>query len=127
MASERAGTLEELFGGGPDERGPSRAIVELAGRSIGLVQVDGRVYALRNRCPHQGGPVCEGLVTAPIRARVLADGSVQEYLDSGRLVAVCPWHGSEFDLETGTSLANPAWRVRAYRTEVRDGVVWVEV
>ena len=37
-----------------------RKIVEVAGRSIGVFNVGGEFFALRNRCPHQGGPLCEG-------------------------------------------------------------------
>ena len=37
-----------------------RRIVELAGRSIGLFNVGGRLFALHNGCPHRGGPLCEG-------------------------------------------------------------------
>ena len=37
-----------------------RLIVDIAGRSIGVFNVDGRFYALRNSCPHQGGPLCLG-------------------------------------------------------------------
>ncbi len=33
-----------------------RKIVEVAGRSIGVFNVKGEYFALRNRCPHQGGP-----------------------------------------------------------------------
>ncbi|MBO0705932.1 MAG: Rieske 2Fe-2S domain-containing protein, partial [Candidatus Dormibacteraeota bacterium] len=32
-----------------------RRIVEIDRRSIGVFNVDGRLFALRNRCPHQGG------------------------------------------------------------------------
>ena len=42
-----------------------RKLVEIGGRSIGVFNVDGEYYALRNRCPHQGGPLCDGL---PVRA-----------------------------------------------------------
>ena len=48
----------------------SRKIVEVDGRSIGVFNVDGEFLALRNRCPHQGGPLCEGVqVLAADRSR----------------------------------------------------------
>ena len=47
------GTVDEIPPGG-------RKIVEVAGRSIGVFNVGGEFFALRNRCPHQGGPLCEG-------------------------------------------------------------------
>ena len=37
-----------------------RKIVEVAGRSIGVFNVDGEFFALRNRCPHQGGAAVRG-------------------------------------------------------------------
>ena len=39
-----------------------RKIVEVAGRSIGIFNLGGEFFALRNRCPHQGGPLCVGKV-----------------------------------------------------------------
>ncbi len=38
----------------------ARKIVTVAGRSIGIFNVDGEFFALRNRCPHQGGPLVRG-------------------------------------------------------------------
>ena len=46
-------TVEEIPPGG-------RKLVEVAGRSIGVFNLDGVFFALRNRCPHQGGPLCSG-------------------------------------------------------------------
>jgi nitrite reductase/ring-hydroxylating ferredoxin subunit len=37
----------------------------------------------------------------------------------------CPWHGWEFDLLTGKSLADPRVRVKRYPTEVLDDVIFV--
>ena len=38
----------------------SRKIVDVDGRSIGVFNVGGEYFALLNRCPHQGGPLCHG-------------------------------------------------------------------
>ncbi len=47
-----------------DEIAPGRhKIVEVAGRSIGVFNVGGEFFALRNSCPHQGGPLCAGRVS----------------------------------------------------------------
>jgi nitrite reductase/ring-hydroxylating ferredoxin subunit len=35
-------------------------IVEVGGRSIGVFRVGESFYGIRNRCPHQGGPLCLG-------------------------------------------------------------------
>lgn len=95
-----------------DELGPGqRRIVNLGGRSIGVFNVGGRYYALYNRCPHKGAPLCEGIVTdgveGPGRGRY-------ELVKEGEIVR-CPWHGWEFDITTGRSWFNPhRVRVRSY-------------
>ena len=35
-------------------------LVTIEGREIGVFNVHGEFYALRNRCPHQGGALCKG-------------------------------------------------------------------
>ena len=35
----------------------ARKIIELEGRSIGVFNIKGAYYALRNTCPHQGAPL----------------------------------------------------------------------
>ena len=47
------------------------------GRSIGVFNVQGQYYALRNQCPHQGAPLCRGKVSAtPKRAGAGVDSLV---------------------------------------------------
>jgi nitrite reductase (NADH) small subunit len=92
-----------------------RRIVEVDGRSIGVFNVKGRYYALYNRCPHKGAPLCQGMVTdgveGPGRGRY-------ELVKEGEIVR-CPWHGWEFDITTGRSWFNPhKVRVRRYDVEV---------
>ena len=40
----------------------TRRIVDAGGRSIGVLNVKGRYFALRNSCPHQGAPLCLGRI-----------------------------------------------------------------
>ena len=40
----------------------ARKIVAVEGLSIGVFNVHGTFYALKNRCPHQGAPLCLGSV-----------------------------------------------------------------
>lgn len=51
----------------------ARKIVEVAGRSIGVFNVAGEFFALRNRCPHQGGPLCTGRLSGFLPGDSLAD------------------------------------------------------
>jgi nitrite reductase/ring-hydroxylating ferredoxin subunit/uncharacterized membrane protein len=66
------------------------------------------VCALAHSCAHLGGPLSEG---------TLKDGSV-----------VCPWHGSEFDLEDGHVINGPATQDQpTYRVRERDGKIEVKM
>lgn len=58
-----------------------RAVLRLEGRDLLLLQEEGRVYLLANRCPHMDAP----LHGASVRDSVLR----------------CPVHGIEFNLLTG--------------------------
>lgn len=103
------------------ERG-GRLIARVGGREIGVVvdPLTGRPVGLRNRCPHHGAPLCLGTV----RERV--GGSPGRYALTGRTVMRCPWHGWEFDLETGRCPDDPSMRVAVYPVEIRDGRVLVQ-
>ena len=104
--------------GRSDEIPPgSRKIVRVAGRSIGVFNVDGEFYAIRNRCPHQGAPLCEGKLWGVLKADV--PGSF-EY-DSTKEIITCIWHGWEFSIKTGQSWCDPRrLRVRSYNVTVED-------
>jgi nitrite reductase/ring-hydroxylating ferredoxin subunit len=92
-----------------------RKIVDVAGRSVGVFNVDGRFFAVRNSCPHQGGPLCLGRTTGLVHS---PSPGVFEYEREGEVLR-CPWHGWEFDLETGRSVFDPnRTRVRAYQVEI---------
>jgi nitrite reductase/ring-hydroxylating ferredoxin subunit len=101
-------TVEEIPPGG-------RKIVEVAGRSIGVFNLDGVFFALRNRCPHQGGPLCSGTLGGLI---VSPSPGEYHYSRAGEMLR-CPWHGWEFDIRTGQSWFDPARvRVRSYEVSV---------
>jgi 3-phenylpropionate/trans-cinnamate dioxygenase ferredoxin subunit len=92
-----------------------RRIVDVEGRSIGVFNVAGELYALRNACPHQGAPLCRGLVTG-----TMADSRPGEFdwQREGEILR-CPWHGWEFELKSGRSVFNPhRTRVRSYQVTV---------
>jgi nitrite reductase/ring-hydroxylating ferredoxin subunit len=92
-----------------------RRIVEIAGRSVGVFNIDGEYYALRNSCPHQGGPLCAGRVSGFLMARQPGEYT---YARRGEILR-CPWHGWEFDIKTGQSWFDPQrTRVRTYPVAV---------
>ncbi len=104
-----------------DEIPPGRhKIVEIAGRSIGVFNVGGEFFALRNSCPHQGGPLCTGRVSGFVIAETPGE---YQYSRQGEILR-CPWHGWEFDIRTGQSWFDPAKvRVRRYDVTVAPGGV----
>jgi 3-phenylpropionate/trans-cinnamate dioxygenase ferredoxin subunit len=93
-----------------------RKIVTVSGREIGVFNVDGEYYALRNVCPHRGAPLCKGrmrpLITSPELYQV-------DYQREGEILK-CPWHLWEFDIKTGRAMHDESVRVRAYRVR-REG------
>ncbi len=80
-----------------------RRIVEIAGRSIGVFNIHGRYYAIRNLCPHQGAPLCRGRLTG---TALPSRPGEYHWGREGEIIR-CPWHGWEFDVTTGKSLFNP--------------------
>ena len=103
MARHVVATVAELPPG-------SRKIVDVEGRSIGVFNVDGTFYALRNTCPHQAAPLCLGSIKG-----MALPSKPGEYLwaREGEILR-CPWHGWEFDIRTGQSWCDPA-RLKAKR------------
>ena len=69
-----------------------------------------RVLATDNTCPHQGGPLCDGIVTG----------------DS----VVCPLHAWKLNLASGCVERPSSGRdhcVRTYPTRIEDGVVVIRL
>lgn len=90
-------------------------MVTVSGREIGVYQVEGKLYAARNRCPHQGGPVCTGGLFEKIDAEVLPDRSIREFIaEGGKHVLACPYHGWEYDLRDGRCLWNKNFHLQTY-------------
>ncbi|HEV8643771.1 MAG TPA: Rieske (2Fe-2S) protein [Methylomirabilota bacterium] len=83
-------------------------LVESNGLMFAVFNVGGgRFYACGAICPHEGGP--------------LADGWLE-----GQTV-VCPWHGFDYDLETGTCRVDPDLAISVYPVRVVGGAVEVDL
>ena len=83
-----------------------------------LANVGGSFHAMDGVCSHMQGDLSRGKL-------------------EGKIVT-CPVHGSRFDVTTGKVVGNVSWAVKTFtrksasdlatfRTEVKDGTVWVEV
>jgi nitrite reductase/ring-hydroxylating ferredoxin subunit len=77
---------------------PGTALELFAGdRVIALFNVDGTLHALDGVCPHQGGPLGQGMLEG--------------------CIVTCPWHGWQFDVQTGkhqtgSQIVQPRYEVR---------------
>jgi nitrite reductase/ring-hydroxylating ferredoxin subunit len=103
-----------------------RQMVEVGEREVGVFNVDGEYHAIANYCPHRGGPLCEGDVVPALVGEWDEPGDRTEKTVTGDPSITCPWHGWEFDLESGTHLGDDTFRVPTYSVVEEDGVLYVE-
>jgi 3-phenylpropionate/trans-cinnamate dioxygenase ferredoxin component len=85
-------------------------IVRAGELAIGVYNLGGEYFAIEDRCSHDDGPLAEG------------------DFDPDEGVAICPRHGSHFDVRTGQALTLPAYLpVETYEVKVAGGVIQVVV
>ena len=78
------------------------------GQPVAVFNIEGRLYAIGNRCPHRGGP--------------LVRGTLEHRPDTGPAVR-CPIHGWLFDLSTGRCINQPAAACMAYHATDAGGML----
>ncbi len=84
-----------------------------------VFNLGGDLYAIRNKCPHKGGPLGRGRV----RPRVGSSGVSEWTYEREGEVIKCPYHQWEFDVRTGKALDDAHLRAKTYRVAVEDGQV----
>jgi nitrite reductase/ring-hydroxylating ferredoxin subunit/DMSO/TMAO reductase YedYZ heme-binding membrane subunit len=90
-----------------DEIKEKRArIVCLSGERIAVFRYDGKVSAVSNACQHQNGPLGEGKVV---------DGCI-----------TCPWHGYQYEPESGASPPPFTEKIPTFRVKVDAGTVFID-
>lgn len=82
-------------------------LAHVDGQRVAIFRVGGRYYALEASCPHEGGPLVDGVIEG---ARV-----------------ICPWHGYDFDLRTGACGLDPDLQALTYPVKVQDGDLLLEM
>jgi 3-phenylpropionate/trans-cinnamate dioxygenase ferredoxin subunit len=91
-----------------------RRLVALGGRTIAIFRLDGGFFALADRCPHRGAPLCSsGEVVNAVEG--VGDGA--RVTREGALVR-CPWHKWDFDIASGQCTVDARLRVRRYPVRV---------
>lgn len=91
-----------------------RRLVELGGRTVGVFRLDGDYFALADRCPHRGAPLCS---SGEVVNAVEGVGDAARVTREGALVR-CPWHKWDFEIATGRCPADARLRVRRYPVRV---------
>lgn len=80
-------------------------LVTMMGREVGLFNVDGRIEAIDNTCPHNH---------RPIGTDGFRGGAV-----------TCFWHNLTFDLASGKCTEAPHFKIRKYPVRVRSQEIYV--
>ncbi len=98
--------------------------VEAGGRRLVVGRNDAGYFALTDICPHQGSRLSSGTLGGTAVAEAVGE---IEYGRDG-LILRCPWHGWEFDVESGHSLCDPdRRRVAAYGVKEENGRLLVSI
>ena len=98
------GPMERCVVGRLSEFAPgSRKIATVGGRAIGVFNIREQFYALRNRCPHQGAPLC----LERVKGTTLSSKPYEYVYGRNQEIIQCPWHGWEFEIATGRTYFNP--------------------
>ncbi|MBI3944083.1 MAG: Rieske (2Fe-2S) protein [Chloroflexi bacterium] len=100
-----------------------RRLIKIQGRTIGIFNVAGQYYALKNSCIHEGAPVCLGTVTGTFQPS--APGEFH-YGHEGEVLR-CPWHGWEFFIASGGSVFNPEVKLKTYPVTVEGDQIIVDL
>ncbi len=80
---------------------------KVAGKQVAICNDNGEFFAVKNDCPHKGGPLGQGWLNGA--------------------VVTCPWHRFRFDLRRGCSVTNEAMQVYTYPMRIEDGVLKIDI
>ena len=82
-------------------------VVKVSGLDVMVANLEGKLYAIANKCTHLGGPLGKGKLA----------GSVIQ----------CPWHGSKFDVKTGAVVGGPAQKPEpTFQVKLENSAVWIK-
>ena len=122
-------TMAEVFLCNSAELGEgARKLIANGSDQIGVIRAGGVLHAFRNVCPHQGGPVCEGLIVHKVEEVLAEDKTYQGMRFSEDVLhIVCPWHGWEFNIGTGRCAGDGKHALKRYQVIEHDNGIYVVV
>lgn len=98
-------TMEKLADVNEIAPGHSLIVRDSTGREIALFNIEGKIFALNNLCPHRGGPLGEGEL----------DGCI----------VTCPWHSWQFDVRTGACENMPGEDAETIPIFINEGRIYL--
>jgi nitrite reductase (NADH) small subunit len=75
-------------------------VVDAGGTAVALILANGQYRALGNVCRHRGGPIGEG------------------HIDPEDKTVTCPFHGWQYDIDSGQAKLNPMAKLPVYQVHV---------
>ena len=84
-----------------------KKIIEINGLEIALFNILNQVYAISNICPHNGGSLGEGMLFGQ--------------------TLLCPLHFWKFNVVTGKSSNQPAFRVETYPVKIEEETIFLDL
>ena len=93
----------------PDQAGKE---VFVAGLVIAVFRQADTVFALDGLCAHQGGPIAKGQLSKT---------------DADKTCVTCPWHGWQYELDSGIQTVNRQPLQQTFPTRLNKGRVEVQL
>ncbi len=88
---------------------PADSVIEVMwnGEPVALCNIKGEIRAMGGTCPHQGGPLGQGMVNG----------------DS----ITCPWHAWDFDCRTGENDFDPSAKVAVFPVRIEGADILIDL
>ncbi len=85
----------------------SAKVIMVHDTPVAVFNVEGKIFAWDNRCPHRGASLGDGHIT---------DTTVQ-----------CKFHLWEFDIKKECAVENEAIKLKSFPVEIREGEIFLDI
>ena len=110
-----------------DFKDSDRIFINIEGDEVGIIRYEGEYYAIKNECLHRSGPLCDGQVQRRVRAEWEKAGKRPTEYFSDEPTIACPWHGWEYDLESGNHLGDDDISVKTYDVTIKGDDIYLSM